>query len=193
VILPKASQAGTIYTTRAAYDAAVVGLTLSWSEDFEGFAQGQTAVPTVIGGGSAEIAKSGGATIVFTGQTLPPIGSNEWAALEPGFGETIQGLGGASLAVHAMGFDYVSQLAGSYNFHHSGGVDSDASKPSFTGLFVGWVGSSGEVLDFVDYTPGTSAHTLDDIVAHVVPEPSTAFLFASGLVGLAVRGRRRQT
>jgi hypothetical protein len=192
VVLPQASQAGTIYTVRAAYDAAVAGLTLSWSEDFEGFAQGAAAVPTIIGGGSAEIAKLGTASIIASGLTLPPSGSNEWLGVESWVGETIQGLLGASLGVSAIGFDYYSQVAGSYNFNHSGGVDSDALMPSETALFVGWVGSSGEVLDFVNYTPSTSAHVLDDIVAHVVPEPSTAILLASGLVGVAARGRRKK-
>lgn len=189
VVLPQASHAGTIYTTRATYDTAVSGLTLSWSEDFEGFALGPAAVPTIIGGGSAEIAKLGTASIVASGSTLPPSGSNEWLGVDPGFGETIQGLLGASLGVNAMGFDYFSEFGGSYNFNHSGGVDSDVLMPSLTAFFVGWVGSSGEVLDFVDYTPSASAHILDDIVAHV-PEPSIALLLGVGLLGLAARGRR---
>ena len=63
--------------------------------------------------------------------------------------------------------------------------------PSLTPFFVGWVGSGGEVLDFVDYTPSTSAHVLDDFVAHVIPEPSTALLLATGLAAMAVQRRRR--
>ena len=195
VLLPQVSQAGTIYTTRASYDAAVVGLSLSWSEDFEGFEQGVLPiVPTIIGNGSAEIAKAGGtASIIASGSTLAPSGSNEWVGVEGGFGETIQGLAGASLGVNAIGFDYFSEFDGIYNFHHASGVDSDLlEQPGSAALFVGWVGSGSEVLDFVNYTPSTSAHRLDDIVAHVVPEPSTLILTALALLSLGMTRRRRR-
>jgi len=99
-----------------------------------------------------------------------------------GVGETIQGVGGASLGVHALGLDYYSEYAGSYNFNHTGGVDSDALMPSLTALFVGWVGAPGEVLNSVDYTPG-SAHGLDDIVAHMGAVP---MLSAGGQVVLLI-------
>lgn len=193
LVPPQVSQAGAIYTTRATYEAAVAGLALSWIEDFEGFALGATPVPTIIGGGSAEITLSGSASIIDAGFSLPPGGSKEWLNDRATVGETIQGLLGASLGVNAIGFDYYSAAGGSYNFHHSGGADSDASRPAVTPLFVGWVGSAGEVLDFVDYTPGTSAHVLDDIVAYVVPEPTTASLLALGLVGIAAGRRHRVT
>jgi hypothetical protein len=183
VILPHESQAGMIYTDRSAYDAAVAGFSLSWSEDFEGFALGSTPVPTIIGGGAAEIAKLGSAEIIANGFTPAPGGANEWLGVEAGFGETIQGLFGASLGINAIGFDYYSELGGSYNFNHSGGVDSDTPMPDGTPLFVGWVGSFGEVLDSVDYTPSTSAHILDDIVAQVIPEPASI-----GLLGLVSGG-----
>lgn len=192
VVLPQVSQAGTIYTTRASYDAAVLGFNLSWSEDFEGFAQGAVPLPTIIGGGSAEIAKTGSASIIPSGNTLAPSGSNEWVGVEGGIGETIQGLAGASLGVNAIGFDYYSQFGGNYNFHHSAGVDSDILMPSLTAFFVGWVGSGGEVLHFVNYTPSTSAHVLDDIVAHIVPEPSTLALVALGVLGIGFTRRKQE-
>lgn len=182
------ARAGDIFTDRGAYEAAVLGLGLSpaWSEDFEGFPIGPVPAPTTIGGGMAEIAISGGSALVIDGT---PFGTgNGWLGDPGGFGETIQGLGGGSLGVSAIGFDYFSEMPGGYNFNHSGGIDSAAMGPPLVPMFVGWIGDPGEVLDFVDYTPGTSSHILDNIVASV-PAPGSAALF--GLAGLAAARRRR--
>jgi hypothetical protein len=189
-------QAGVIFTSRSSYDTAVSGLTLSWTEDFEGFALGPAGVPTIIGGGAAEIAKAGTAEIIGFGVTLPPNDQNEWLGVEGNIGETIQGIGGSSLGINAIGFDYFSQYEGNYVFHHSGGSDAGAFGSELTPLFVGWVGDPGEVLNFVDYVPGISAHVLDDFVAHtrapVVPEPASLAIFAIGALGMFGLRRRHQ-
>ncbi len=178
------SQAGIIYHDRPAYEAAVEDLLLTWSEDFEGFPLGEAPLPTPIGGGAAEIDADGGTAAIIVG----PLTGQSWVGLPGGFGETIQGPAGGSLLLDAIAFDYFSQFEGGYDFHHSGGVDSDDVMPDLEPLFVGWVGGAGEVLDFVDYTPGDSSHVLDNFVAHV-PEPST---FVSASLGALVLGYRRR-
>ena len=90
--ITRVAQAGLIYSNQALFNAAVAGMTLSWSEDFEGFSQGPVPVPTIIGGGAAEISKAGTARIIPAGATPPPSGANEWLGVEGGIGETIQGL-----------------------------------------------------------------------------------------------------
>ena len=55
-----AAQAGTIYTNQALFDAAVAGVPLEWSENFEGFTTGALPlVPLSIGSGQAEIFTNG--------------------------------------------------------------------------------------------------------------------------------------
>jgi|GEM_PF-6304605 len=176
-----------IFTDRASYDAAVaaMGLTTAWDEDFEGFALGSVAVPTIIGGGAAEIVRAGTAEIIDPS----PIASGQaYLGVEGGIGEIIQGVGGTSLGLSAFGFDYFSELDGMYNFSTSTGVESAPMTPGGLPLFVGWVGEPGEILEFVDYTPGTSAHILDNMSA-AVPAPGTAMLFA--MAGVAASRRRR--
>lgn len=184
VTVAASSQAGEIFHDRPAYEAAVEGLGLSWSEDFEGFPLGEAPLPTPIGGGAAEISAEGGIALIIQG----PWGQS-WVEDLGGFGETIQGLGGGSLLIDAIAFNYFSQFDGGYNFHYSGGVDSDAVMPSGRPLFVGWVGGAGEVLDFVNYSPGDSSHILDNFVAHI-PEPSTLVSASLGALLLGYRRRR---
>ncbi len=185
------TSAGTIYTSRSEFDAALSGLTPVWTEDFESFSLGPVSVPTTIGQGLAEIAKLGTAEIVSSGATLPPSGDKEWLGVESAFGETIQGPAGTSLGVGAIGFDYFSAFAGSYTFHHSLGVDSDSFATGFQARFVGWVGDPGEVLGFVRYEPIDSGHILDDFAAYAVPGPASLVIVP--LVAAFVRPHRRRS
>ncbi|MEO1009083.1 MAG: hypothetical protein AAFX79_10970 [Planctomycetota bacterium] len=182
-----ASAHADIFTDRASFDAAVAAMSFApaWDEDFEGFGLGLIPTPTIIGGGAAEIDRAGTAEIIDPS----PIGTGQaYLGVEAGIGEIIQGVGGTSLGVTALGFDYFSELDGMYNFNTSSGIESAMMTPGTTPLFVGWVGDPGETLDFVDYTPGTSAHILDNMTA-AIPAPGTAVLFAIG--GLAAVRRRR--
>ena len=176
-----------IFTDRASYDAAVAAMALStaWDEDFEGFALGSVATPTIIGGGLAEIARDGTAEII---DPSPLASGRAYLGVEGGIGEIIQGLGGTSLGLSAFGFDYFSELDGMYNFNTNMGIESAPMTPGVLPLFVGWVGEPGEILEFVDYTPESSAHILDNMSA-AVPAPGTAVLFA--MAGMAASRRQR--
>lgn len=174
-----------IYTSRAAFDAAVAGLTPAWSEDFEGFAVGPAPMTLGIGGWSAEIVVGIDGAQIIDG--TPLLTGNGWIGPSMG-GETIQGSGGSSLGLSAIGFDYFSEFEGMYEFHTSTGVESAPMTGSLTPLFVGWIGDPGQTLDFVDYDPGSSAHIVDNFDAYI-PAPGTAALL--GLGGLMSMRRRR--
>lgn len=184
------ASAGTIYTSRSEFDAALSGLTPFWTEDFESFSLGSVSVPTSIGQGLAEIAKLGTAEIVSSGATLPPSGDKEWLGVESALGETIRGPGGTSLGVGAIGFDYFSAFAGSYTFNHSLGLDSDSFATGFQARFVGWIGDPGEVLGFVRYEPIDSGHILDDFAAYAVPGPASLVMIPLFVIGLRPHRRR---
>ena len=182
------ARAGVVYTDPISFSAAVAGLSPSWGEDFEGFGVGPVASPTIVGGGAGQIsvAPGGMPEILSAG----PVGTgNVWIEGVGGFGERIEGPAESSLGVSAISFDFFSQFEGMYNFNHSGGVDSAAMTPAGAPRFVGWVGGAGETLHFVDYTPGTSSHIIDNIAAFVPAPGSLALLGAGALAGMR---RRRE-
>ena len=185
------ASAGVVYTDRVAFEAAVASASLvsAWTEDFEGFASGVLPLgPTVIGGGSAEIAINGQSEITADG--LSPLSSGQaWLGSNGGVGDMIQGVGGASLGLRAFGFDYFAEFFGGHSFNHSGGVDTAPDGFEFEALFIGWIGGPGETLDFVNYTPLDSAHAYDNFAAYVVPAPGGVAALALG--GLVATRRRR--
>lgn len=187
LLVASQGQAGTIYTSEAAFNTAVAGLTNVWSEDFEGFPIGPALDPITIGGGAAEIVDSGFPLIV-------PVVSQVWIQ-DTGSTDmaTIQGLGDSDLLLDAISFDFANELAGSWEFHHSGGTDT--SLVFGPGLatdikFLGWIGSGGESLSSTNFT-ATDGTLVDNINAYAgVPGPTSLLVLLGGLTLLA--GLRRK-
>ena len=178
-----------LFTNEADFNAAVSGLTVVGSENFDALPTGSVSNPAVFMGGLIEL-----------GDTTPSIGTgtrnrtahsepNEWGANNPGGANnpvTITGPGATPLGFRAFGLWNIKQADGTWTVSTSSGVEELSQGMNFTYSFLGWVGASGETLNSISYNTG-GIH-FDDLVAYT-PEPGTAMLFM-GLGVLGVMKRR---
>ncbi|MCJ8318190.1 MAG: PEP-CTERM sorting domain-containing protein [Colwellia sp.] len=187
------ANAGLIYTNQAAFDAATLGLTSAWTEDFESFLLGPSADPLGIGGGQAEMVDGGNSSII----NVAPTGL---AWLQPGQSNSnaiIRGLGNTSLGLNALSFNFGNEVIQTIDFIHTLGTDTSPSygaNGGQTNSFVGWIGSGNELLNLTQFVQ-TQGITVDNIRAYTatsVPEPSTLAIFALGIMGLASRRFKKQ-
>ena len=197
--------AGTIYTIKSDFDAALAGLGSAWSEDFEGF--GAINDPLVIGGGGGEIVAGGISLIMPTTST-----GKSW--LQNAVSQQnakIRGVGDTSLGVNALSFNFGNLTRQQINFSTSKENDVSISFGPVSSFnsenFIGWIGDANETLNFVEFLAldgngvvieegvvGPNRGVLvDNIYAYnAVPEPSTFALFGISLFGLVYYKRRRK-
>lgn len=186
------AQAGTIFTNPDLFNAGAAGLTLAWTEGFEGFPFGSVADPLGIAGDQAEMVDGGNASI----QTLFLPGKAWVQARDTSANATIRGFEDTELGVNALSFNFGNQLEQTVAFLHSSGTDTSgpfAPDPFSTSHFVGWIGDANEELSLARFVQaqGVSVDNVRGYVANnAVPEPTTIMLLCLGLAGLGFSRRR---
>lgn len=182
-----ASQAGTIYTTQASFNAAVAGYSNVWVEDFGGYSL-PISNPLTIAGGQAEVSGFGVTSVLF--QEKSWLGST-------GGPTSIQGPGDTSLDLAAISFNFGSGASDGQqvSFNLVGGGSNTSATYTAAAFaapvdFIGWIGGSGEGLMDISFAL-EQVVILDNISGYVVPIPAAVWLFGSGLIGLIGMARRK--
>jgi hypothetical protein len=186
------AKAGTIFTDQALFNAAVSGLTLAGTENFDALPTGPVASGAAFMGGQIELSASDPSV---TATTIVASAPNEWRT---GFATTtvsLTGAGGGSTGFSAISFAQ-RPFAGSWTLTTTAGANTVTQLfSSFIYRFLGWVGTPGETLLSASFDNRVVA--LDDIQGYqaadtqAVSEPGILALFVLWLAGIGF-ARRKQ-
>ena len=181
-----------IFTNDVDFNAAVSGLTVAGSENFDALPVGAVSNPAVFMGGLIELGDTNPTIALPTNMgPMSPSGVNEWGANNPGGANnpvTVTGPGVTPLGFSAFAFWNRKQSDGTWTFSTSLGVERLDQNMNFDYSFLGWVGDEpGETLNSISYNTG--GISFDDLAAYT-PEPGTAVLLMGlGVLGVATRRR----
>lgn len=195
------AQADTVYTSRAAFDAATTGPAII---DFNGI----TAANSFVIYNAGPLTLSG---VTFTGNgSMFVIGENYYSTAYPdgGYLNSDYARSGTNtivaalpLGTTAVGFDFGGLLGAPVTFNVTlsdgftwSGSSNGAISPLAPLEFIGFTSSTPLTSITIDMPDGPSYNAVDNFtVASAVPEPASCALLLTGLGMLGAATRRRQT